>query len=174
MQDRVVNILGTEYHIYYKTLSEDRMLLDRDGYCDYTSKKIVVSDENTDFENFSEKQKEILRHEIIHAFMFESGLGYNWEHKPTGHEETTVDWMAIQFPKILQAFRDAGAIQREQSNSQGIQDAAKLIRHEFKTNPESHKALVSSIESVLKELPENGETWTFEIAEMIAKRIIGD
>lgn len=54
-----------------------------------------------------------------------------------------------------------------------VEDAAEVIRHEFKTNPESHKALVSSIESVLKELPENGETWTFEIAEMIANRIIG-
>ena len=49
-----------------------------------------------------------------------------------------------------------------------------MLQHEFKTNPESYKALVSSIESVLKELPENGETWTFEIAEMIANRIIGD
>lgn len=55
-----------------------------------------------------------------------------------------------------------------------VGDAAEVIRHEFKTHPESHKALVSSIESVLKELPENGETWSFEVAEMIAKRIIGD
>lgn len=49
-----------------------------------------------------------------------------------------------------------------------------MLIHEFRTNPESHKALVCSIESVLKELPENGETWTFEIAEMIANRIIGN
>ena len=61
-----------------------------------------------------------------------------------------------------------------QFTPQTIGYAAEVLRHEFKTNPESHKALVSSIESVLKELPENGETWTFEIAEMIAKRIIGD
>ena len=54
-----------------------------------------------------------------------------------------------------------------------IEDAAKVLQHEFKTNPESYKALVKSIESVLKELPENGETWAFEIAEMIANRIIG-
>ena len=60
-----------------------------------------------------------------------------------------------------------------QFTPQTIEHAAEVIRHEFKTHPESHKALVSSIESVLKELPENGETWTFEIAEMIANRIIG-
>ena len=55
-----------------------------------------------------------------------------------------------------------------------VEDAAKVLQHEFKTNPESRKAFEKSIESVLKELPENGETWTFEIAEMIANRIIGD
>ena len=55
-----------------------------------------------------------------------------------------------------------------------VEDAAKVLQHEFKANPESYKALVNSIESVLKELPENGETWTFDIAKMIANRIIGD
>lgn len=54
-----------------------------------------------------------------------------------------------------------------------VEDAAKVLQHEFRTNPESRKAFEKSIESVLKELPENGETWTFEIAEMIANRIIG-
>ena len=54
-----------------------------------------------------------------------------------------------------------------------VEDAAKVLQHEFKTNPESYKALVNSIESVLKELPENGETWTFDIAKMVANRIIG-
>lgn len=57
---------------------------------------------------------------------------------------------------------------------QTVEDAAKVLQHEFKTNPESRKAFVKSIESVLKELPEDGETWTWDIAENIAKRIIGD
>lgn len=56
------------------------------------------------------EKKQCLRHEIIHAFMFESGLGANWEHKPIGHEETTVDWIAAQFPKLLEVFEKVGAL----------------------------------------------------------------
>ena len=43
--------------------------------------------------------------EIIHAFMFESGLGSSWQHaEEFGHDETTVDWFARQFTKIHKAF----------------------------------------------------------------------
>lgn len=55
-------------------------------------------------------QKENLRHEIIHAFLLESGLGYNIEHKEYGHEETMIDWLAIQSPKIFKAFKEAGCL----------------------------------------------------------------
>ena len=109
-ETQYIKILGTEYKIEFKTSAEDRMLQECDGYCDPSSKRIVITTENSDLDNFEDKQKEYLRHEIIHAFMFESGLGANWEHKPIGHEETTVDWMAIQFPKILQVFEKVGAL----------------------------------------------------------------
>ena len=47
--------------------------------------------------------------EIIHAFMFESGLGYSWQHaEEFGHDETTVDWFARQFAKIHKAFVEWG------------------------------------------------------------------
>lgn len=55
-------------------------------------------------------QKENLRHEIIHAFLFESGLGFNLEHRESGHEETLIDWLAIQFPKILEVFKEADCL----------------------------------------------------------------
>lgn len=52
-----------------------------------------------------------MRHEIIHAFLAESGLQANYEHyRQFGHDETLVDWMAIQFPKIYKAFREADAL----------------------------------------------------------------
>ncbi len=105
-----VNILGTEYSIYYKSPSEDKTLGEYDGYCDKSSHKIVVTTENGDLEDFSQYQKQCLRHEIIHAFMYESGLGQNWEHKPMGQEETTVEWIAVQFSKMLEAFRKASAL----------------------------------------------------------------
>ena len=48
--------------------------------------------------------KRIIRHEIIHAFMFESGLGFNFEHKPFVQDETMIDWFAMQYPKIKGVF----------------------------------------------------------------------
>lgn len=42
--------------------------------------------------------------------MFESGLAENWEHKNFGQEETVVDWMAIQLPKIIKVIQEVGAI----------------------------------------------------------------
>ena len=106
----VINILGTDYSVNFCSPAEDKMLNEYDGYCDQTSKKIVVTTVNDNIENFSVYQMQCLRHEIIHAFMYESGLGENWEHKPIGHEETTVDWIASQFPKMLEAFQKTGAL----------------------------------------------------------------
>lgn len=34
----------------------------------------------------------------------------NWEHKNFGQEETVVDWVAIQFPKLLEVFKKVGAL----------------------------------------------------------------
>ena len=98
------NILGTDYTVEYKTLGKEGI----DGYCDYTSKEIVIRSDNengvNDFKSLQEKQ---LRHEIIHAFMSESGLQCNWQHiEQFGHDETTVDWFAIQSPKIFKVFQE--------------------------------------------------------------------
>ena len=55
--------------------------------------------------------KKQLRHEIIHAFLAESGLQTNFEHcRQFGHDETMVDWIAIQFPKIYKVYKDVGII----------------------------------------------------------------
>lgn len=103
-----VNILGTEYTIELKELNDE----DIDGYCDYTSKHIVIRLDNYyNVENFESLQNKQLRHEIIHAFMAESGLQSNWKHDlGFGHDETTVDWFAIQFPKILKACKETKCI----------------------------------------------------------------
>ena len=103
-----VNILGTEYRI----IEEEFCDKDLDGYCDYTSKEIHIRNDNVnkvgDFEYLMKKQ---LRHEIIHAFLSESGLQANYEHyQQFGHEETIVDWFAIQSPKLFTAFKEAGAL----------------------------------------------------------------
>lgn len=105
-----INVLGTEYSIEQADFKTDPRLEDRNGYCDKTTKRIVidVGREDSDLGNFNEFVKKVTRHEIIHAFFEESGLAENYEHAgPMGIEETIVDWIAIQFPKIKTAFEQA-------------------------------------------------------------------
>lgn len=111
-----INILGTSYTIKECSADEDSFLKDCDGYCDKTSKVICITTKKTvhDDDIFEVYRNKILRHEIIHAFMNESGLQENFEHpKRYGHDETTVDWFAIQFPKLMAAFREAGCLEQE-------------------------------------------------------------
>lgn len=97
-----VNVLGTDYDVEIKKI--DKPL---DGYCDTSVKKIVVdSMENVENpkEDLERYQAQVLRHEIIHAFMYESGL----EGECGWATEEMVDWLAIQFDKLAKAFVDCG------------------------------------------------------------------
>lgn len=88
---------------------EDHELEQCDGYCDHTTKEIVIaaSYERPDsVGDLDEYRKRVIRHELVHAFLFESGLGSeSW-----GHDEEIVDWIAYQFPKMQQAFKELNAI----------------------------------------------------------------
>ena len=107
-----IDILGTKYNL--QMVSPDHPLLKPcglDGLCDWSNKTILVSDcSDVDYANIGEYIKQVKRHEIIHAFLNESGLSESWEHKHHGHEETMVDWIALQFPKMVQAFKAADAL----------------------------------------------------------------
>lgn len=104
MKDFTVNILGTDYEVKYVELKDEGI----DGDCDNTSKVIRVRKDNENqLGNMKELQKRVLRHEIIHAFLFESGLGDNWHHPMSfGHDETAIDWLAIMSPKIFKVFQE--------------------------------------------------------------------
>lgn len=113
-------ILGTEYRIEIHKWSEDKELSQNSwaGYCCSDFPLIVIADLD-DEEHFwfsSEEEKDVyfkscLRHEIIHAFLNESGLKDNFEHVPRmGHEETMVDWIANQFPKIAAVYEELGIL----------------------------------------------------------------
>lgn len=52
-----------------------------------------------------------------------------------------------------------------------VQQAAVVLQNEFKRNQESRKALIASIQSAIKDAPE--ESWSWDMAELIADRIIG-
>lgn len=66
---KTVDILGEKYTITFKTSEQDTRLSTTYGYCDYGKKSIVI---NREFE--PRFQRITVRHEVIHAFLFESGL----------------------------------------------------------------------------------------------------
>lgn len=104
--DVTVPVLGTDYRVKIMSDEEDPRLKECDGFTDKTSHFIAVG-EIPDTGNLDCPEEfilKILRHELIHAFMFESGLAENWKHDEYGQEELTVDWFAIQMPKIQAAM----------------------------------------------------------------------
>lgn len=116
MENRKINILGTEYRIEFRKEDEDTILKDCNGYCDVTVKLIVVLAEpnkECDYEDFSFIQKKTLRHEIVHAFLTESGLFNNTYNVDAGWEknEEMVDWFAIQSPKIFKVYSELGLLE---------------------------------------------------------------
>ena len=108
-----IDVLGTEYTILFD-VPEGEMPEGADGCMDQSIRTIKIGkfepDRNS-LSNLSEYKKKVLRHEIIHAFFYESGL---WNNSGTsdafGQDETITDWIAIQFPKILNAFKEADCI----------------------------------------------------------------
>lgn len=101
------NILGTEYKIILEP-----SLNERGGETDFYTKVIKISEfEDTPeldlTEDKKELQKHILRHELIHAFLFESGLSANSSSSEAwSSNEEMVDWIAIQMPKIASVYEE--------------------------------------------------------------------
>ena len=113
MDTRKINILGAEYTLSVCGEDEDSRLAGCDGFCDETSKELVVDSyrkhvgDQTCKKNLQVQIRKNTRHEIIHAFLFESGLAENSE---WAQNEEMVDFFAIQFPKLMEAFKNADAI----------------------------------------------------------------
>lgn len=113
--DKTVNILGTEYRIVFATEEQDEKFDEfMDGYTDPTVKVIAIrkiQEENDSVANIKIYEKKVIRHEIVHAFLYESGLAEcsmraeNW-----AVNEEIVDWIATQGLKIWLAWKEADAI----------------------------------------------------------------
>lgn len=110
-----VNILGTTYQVFYETLQENRCYKDCAGYCDFYAKEIHVRKHTEDDEDTTERdskrldiyEQKILRHELIHAFMYESGLHVNSHNiEQWAMDEEMIDWFAIQMPKIMAVYNE--------------------------------------------------------------------
>ena len=106
MNDRKINILGSEWTIKEQSETENELLKNCDGYCDWTTKEIVIEREiNGTLSDMQQYIKKVTRHEIIHAFLFESGLSEcSGEAEAWATNEEMVDWFARQGSKIYAAW----------------------------------------------------------------------
>ncbi len=109
-----INVLGTQYTLIIN--ADDELLPENaDGAMDHSLKRIVIAefdkpDRNT-IKDLSVYRKKVIRHEIIHAFLYESGLWNNsGDVSAWGQSEEITDWFAIQSPKIFKAFQETGCI----------------------------------------------------------------
>lgn len=100
-----VNVLGTVYKIKYIPSLDGR-----GGETDFYTKEIRISEQEDvpaeyKTDNLKEMQRHVLRHELIHAFLFESGMDQSSAaHEAWAVNEEMIDWMAIQMPKIMAAY----------------------------------------------------------------------
>lgn len=100
-----VNVLSTVYRIKYVPSLDGR-----GGETDFYTKEIRISEQEDipaeyKTDNLKEMQRHVLRHELIHAFLFESGMDQSSAaHEAWAVNEEMIDWMAIQMPKIMAAF----------------------------------------------------------------------
>lgn len=108
-----VNILGTTYKVYRKvSYKKDKDLKGRYGYCDDSERKIVIGD-LSEIEEWKKETADALkrhesltlRHEVIHAFLSESGLRASSNDVAMwAKNEEMIDWFACQYPKMKMVF----------------------------------------------------------------------
>ena len=105
-----VDVLGSKYKIIKSDMVQHPKLERAAGYCDFNIHTIVVDtfpnpdqDATEDMEAYKNK---VLRHELVHAFLRESGLSTNsW-----ADNEEIVDWIAIQASKLFKVFKELNLI----------------------------------------------------------------
>jgi hypothetical protein len=103
-----VNILGTEYKII--GAKDTPKLRDLAGYIEVWAKEIVYDAELTKNKDdkcskkTGECLKQVMRHEIMHAFYHEAGASQY------GDDENLVEMMAILIPKIVKAMKEVNVL----------------------------------------------------------------
>lgn len=94
------NIFGTEYSIFVTNNLPD----DCDGITDYYEKQIKVREKAKLLDHLDEnwkkdeRSRENMRHELLHAALYECGL------VEYAFDEIIVSWLAVQFPKLCKLF----------------------------------------------------------------------
>lgn len=107
MKNKYVSILGEEYKINTEVLVEEaEYLKEVNGYCDSSIKEITVAkfiNSTGTLKDLKKYEDKVIRHEIIHAFLDESGLK---ECSEWARNEEMVDFFANQIPKMVKVFKE--------------------------------------------------------------------
>lgn len=98
-----VDVLGTKYKVIKHNKNNPIRIDGCDGYCDYTVKEIHIAEmEDYEWADIKNHANKVIRHELVHAFLYESGLDIeSW-----ARNEELVDWMAIQIPKVANKYNE--------------------------------------------------------------------
>lgn len=111
--NKTVNVLGTNYTIRFVP-EEELEELGADGATDYSIKEIRVGifiPQKCSQAELGVYQKKVIKHELIHAFLYESGLvECSGSTNSWANNETMVDWFAYQHDKLHATFEKAGAL----------------------------------------------------------------
>ena len=107
-----VSILGSNWDIHESDEIQEPRLAGADGFCDDSAKEIFVDslekiDKSCAKKNLESHKKKVLRHEITHAFLCESGLA---ECSDWAMNEEMVDWIARQGLKLYEAWKQAECV----------------------------------------------------------------
>ena len=157
MENAKIDVLGTEYAIKIVKVSECDDLKNNKfcALCNNLTHTILLGDASEEefFGSMTEEEQEIqmkttLRHEVIHAFLNESGLQDSAARIDAGwaRNEEMVDWFAIQSPKIFKAFMKLGILDVQETKDKlcrvNIDDdiigrtVVEKIKHDIRANGE--------------------------------------
>lgn len=108
-----IDILGTDYQIEVGEKKSLKLSTDDCGVCRNYSKKIRVAtddcSENLEKGEQREIVKEVVTHELTHAFLYESGK------VSESSDETLVEWLSVMIPKLVKAVTEVmKAIDKEE------------------------------------------------------------
>ena len=109
---KTVDILGSKWTIKY--VDDDPAFEQANGYTNAAAREIVIENAQTsdgplsfDMQSQYNNQKRVLRHELIHAYLFESGLGDSSNSCDAwAVNEEMVDWIARTIPKMTETFKE--------------------------------------------------------------------
>ena len=117
MQDMNVSIMGTCYDIRFVDEYPERLKgvgEYADGLFNRCNREIyILKNKDKDFTDEGRKRhmNRVLRHEIIHAYLEESGLSASSNMiSAWAQNEEMVDWLAIQSSKIFATFQEVGCL----------------------------------------------------------------